>query len=51
MKKGNSIFDVGMGSFDGAEICEVVGLFLLAQLQPLKIELGLYCDDCSASVS
>ena len=45
MKKGNSIFDVGMGSFDGAEICEIVGLFLLSKLQPLKLELGLYRDD------
>ena len=30
--KGDEIFDVGMGFFDGAEICELVGLFLLEKL-------------------
>ena len=44
-KKGDSHFDVGMGSFDGAEICELVGLFLLSKLQNLNISLGLYRDD------
>ena len=28
-KGGNTTFDVTMGSFDGAEICELVGLFIL----------------------
>ena len=32
-KKGNnSFFDVGMGSYDEAEICELVRLYLLNQL-------------------
>ena len=44
-KKGNSAFDVGMGSFDSAEVCELVGLFLLSKLQNLNINLGLYRDD------
>ena len=44
-KKGDSIFNVGMGSFDGAETCELVGLFLLSKLQHLKLNLGLYRDD------
>ena len=29
VKKSGSEFDVTMGSFDGAEICELVGLYLL----------------------
>ena len=32
-KKGNATFDVKMGSYDGAETCELVGSFLLSQLQ------------------
>ncbi len=28
----NSLFDVTMGSYDGAEICELVGLFILNNL-------------------
>ena len=34
-----------MGSYDGAETCELVGSFLLSQLQDLKINVGLYRDD------
>ena len=45
MKKGNSAFNVGMGSLDGAECCELVGLFLLSKLQNLNVNLGLYRDD------
>ena len=44
-KKGGGIFDVGMGFFDGAEICELVGLFLLHELEELGIILGIYRDD------
>ena len=44
-KKGNSDFDIGMGSYHGAECCELVGLFLLSLLQHLKINLGVYRDD------
>ena len=29
VKKGNPNFDVTMGSYDGAEVCELVGLYLL----------------------
>ena len=29
VKKDNPYFDVTMGSFNGAEVCELVGLFLL----------------------
>ncbi|GFO31814.1 DNA polymerase [Plakobranchus ocellatus] len=38
-------FDVTMGSFDGAETCELVGLYLLSQLKNLYINVGLYRDD------
>ena len=44
-KKGDEIFDVGMGFFDGAEICELVGLFLLEKLKTLGINVGIYRDD------
>ena len=45
MKKGNRLFDVTMGSWDRAEICELIGLFRLSQLSDLNLILGLYCDD------
>ena len=44
-KKGDSQFDVTMGSFDGAETCELVGLYLLSLLQDLGVDIGLYRDD------
>ena len=44
-KKGDTTFDVAMGSYDGAETCELVGNFLLSQLQHLDINMGLYRDD------
>ena len=44
-KKGNTTFDVTMGSYDGAETCELVGNFLLSQLQDLNVNVGLYRDD------
>lgn len=44
-KKKNSNFDVTMGSFDGAETCELIGLLILSKLQHLDINVGLYRDD------
>ena len=46
-KKDNSDFDVTMGAYDGAEVCELVGLFLLNRIQNdcKELELGLYRDD------
>ena len=43
----NPSFDVTMGSFDGAEICELVGLHLLQQMKDKfpDINFGLYRDD------
>ena len=40
-KKGDTTFDVKMGSYDGAETCKLVGSFLLSQLQKLNINIGL----------
>ena len=44
-RKIRSDFDVTMGSFDGAETCELLGLFLLSQLTHLDVNVGLYRDD------
>ena len=44
-KKGDCNFDVAMGSFDGAESCDIVGLYILSELSKLKIDVGLYRDD------
>ena len=44
-KNATDSFDVTIGSFDGAESCELVGLFLLFQLKDLNINVGLYRDD------
>ena len=42
-----NLFDVTMGSFDGAEICELVGLFALSILTTKydTNKIGLYRDD------
>ena len=42
-----SSFDVTMGSYDGAEVCEFVGLFILNGLSNEygKESIGLYRDD------
>ena len=34
-----------MGGFDDAETCELVGLYILEQLTPLGVNVGLYRDD------
>ena len=46
-RSGNSMFDVTMGSHDGAEICELVSFFILSKLaENLGNEnVGLYRDD------
>ena len=44
-KRGDSDFDVAMGSFDGAETCELIGLYMLSQLDHLDMNVGLYRDD------
>ena len=47
VKKGSTLFDVTMGAYDGAEICELVGCLILSSL-PAKFKkknIGLYRDD------
>ena len=46
-QNSQSMFDVTMGSSDGAEVCELVGLFLLNELSQIfdKHHVGLYRDD------
>ena len=45
-KRNDTLFDVKMGSFDGAKICELVGLYLLDKVSSLirRKNLGLYRD-------
>ena len=47
VKKSGAEFDVTMGSFDGAEVCELVSLYLLYHLAKIfgKEAVGLYRDD------
>ena len=45
VKREGEEFDITMGSYDGAETTDIVGLFLLHQLKHLPIDLGLYRDD------
>ena len=52
-RSSDSLFDITMGSFDGAEIgCELVGLFVLSKLAEKfgKENVGLYRDDGLALV-
>ena len=47
VKKGNPDFDVTMGSYDGAEVCELIGLYMmnLLSIQYGEKSIGLYRDD------
>ena len=47
IKKESGLFDVTMGAYDGAEVCELVGSFLLSalSLKYNKTNIGLYSDD------
>ena len=45
VKKKDPNFDIAMGSFDSAEVTDLVGLFLLSKLQGLGVIIGLYRDD------
>ena len=45
-KTSNDRFDVTMGSFDGAETCELVGCYILSRLtEKYGNSIGLYHDD------
>ena len=43
--KRRSEWDVTMGSFDGAKVSELVGLYMLDKLAKTDLDLGLYRDD------
>ena len=47
VKQKGGLFDIGMGSYHGAEVCELVGLFLLSKITTLfgVNKVGLYRDD------
>ena len=53
VKTNNPTFDVTMGSLDGAEICEMVGLYILNKLRDIipSNQYGLYRDDGLAMIS
>ena len=46
-KTGNKNFDVPMGCYDRAEVCELVGSFILNKLTSIinRSDIGLYRDD------
>ena len=46
-KQTESCFDVTMGSFDGVEVCKLVGIYILCFLATLinKKDHGLYGDE------
>ena len=46
-RKKGGLFDVMMGAFDGAEVCELVGSYMLNLISErcVKNETGLYRDD------
>ena len=52
-KKNNLEFDVTMGSFDGAETSELVGLYLLSKVSKIidNAHRGLYRDDGLALIT
>lgn len=51
-KSASNLFDVTMGSFDGAETCELVGYFLLSILtEKYGQNIGLYRDDGLAALN
>lgn len=39
------MFDVTMGNFDGAEVCQLVRLFILNDLQQIRNKIGLFQDN------
>ena len=47
IKRDSGLFDVTMGAYGEAEVCELVGSYLLYELSKLyeKKDIGLYRDD------
>ena len=45
-KNSDSMFDVTMGSYDGAETCELIGVYMLSLIATqFRDEVGFYRDD------
>ena len=51
VKKGENNFDVGMGSFDGPQVFELVGLFILSQMTHLPDYKPGKCRDDGLGVT
>ena len=47
MKREEKLFDVTMGTYDGAKVCELVGIFVLNKISEKydKNDIGLFRDD------
>ena len=47
MKREGNLFDATMGAYDGAEVCELVSIFILNKISEKynKNDVGLYRDD------
>ena len=47
------LFDVTMGSYDGVETCELVGIYILSKLSTIipTENVGLYRKDCLAKIN
>ena len=45
VKKGESNFDIGMGTWDGAESTDLIGLLMLWEMRNLHADIGIYRDD------
>ena len=47
MKKGKDLFDIAIGAYDGAKVCELAVTFLLKKISEIcnKSEIGLYRED------
>ena len=45
--KSTGLFDTTMGAYDGAECCELIGLFMLSEMKSRfpQVNIGLYRDD------
>ena len=51
-RNSDNTFDVTVGSYDGAEVCELIGLFILDTLQDrFGKDVGLYRDDGLAVIN
>ena len=50
MKKNGNLFDATIGEFDGAEVCELVGIFIQNKLSETYdiSDFGFYRDDWPA---